>query len=363
MVMRALVALLATALAQLAVAQSATVTVTGYGQNRQQAVMDAQRTAVESGLGAAVEARTLVRDFIIESDLIRSVSSGVVTSSEILSARQDEAGLWSVTIRADVDADQLKGNIALMLRQIDSPKSMVIVDPFSSSNSEFARSAHRQLTAALVKEGFEVVNQDVSADLRAEIGSLMDVSAAGRSAARMALRFDADVAWMVVVRERPASAGYGLSQYTVDVACQVLSAASGRVFADAEISVNGVDAGDAARRAGSMLAEQLLDQVKISFADLAQEGNRYTVRLWGISSYRQARSFRSVLVGLPGFSSVKQNAIALDETTEKSFVDLSLIFKGTTEELIDQVFDSAKADSLQRLDLRLQRATQIEFQL
>ncbi|MEM7359200.1 MAG: hypothetical protein AAF431_08895 [Pseudomonadota bacterium] len=344
-------------------AESTTINASGSGATLQQALNNAQRSAVESALGVYLESQTLVKNYIVESDQIFSISEGVVSKYDVVRQTQGADGEWVVDIRAVVSGDKLQGNITLLLRQIDNPKSMVIVDPAARSRSEFSRQAHREINAALLAEGFEVINQDISVELRAEVADLMDVNQVGQTAAKMALRYNADVAWMVEVQESQQTS-YGVTETVVEVGCQVISAASGQIFADAQIRVSGLTPQEAAVKAGKQLAAQLVNNVKIQFANLAQQGNRYSVRLWGIDSYRQARGLRRTLEGIRGFSDVKQNAIALDsDSTAQNFVDLSVVFKGTTDQLIDQVFDNADPNLFKTLDLRLQRATQIEFQL
>ena len=138
---------------------------------------------------------------------------------------------------------------------------------------------------------------------------------------------------------------------------------SGRIFADTTVTARGINAADAARKAGKQLSEELINLVKVQFADMAQQGSQYAVRLWGLDSYRQARDFRKVLSSLAGVDQVKQNSIALDGDRNDNFVDLSLAFKGNANALIDLVFDNATGSSLESLDLRMQRADQIDFEL
>ena len=61
---------------------------------------------------------------------------------------------------------------------------------------------------------------------------------------------------------------------------------------------------------------------------------------------------------------MKQNAIVLDsDSTALIFVGLSGVFKDTTDQLIDKVFDNADPDLFKTLNLWLQPTTQVEFQL
>ncbi len=168
---------------------------------------------------------------------------------------------------------------------------------------------------------------------------------------------------MVEVSERQGSESYGLRDVIIDAACQVVAATSGEIFADTIVTARGVNAASAAKKAGEKLSGELINLVKIQFADIAQQGSEYALRLWGLESYRQARDFKKALQGVAGIEKIKQNSIVLDGSPNTNFVELSLTFKGSANDLIDLVFDGVDAESLNDLDLRLQRADQIEFEL
>tara|TARA_S200000501_G_scaffold298581_1_gene285143 strand:+ start:269 stop:751 length:483 start_codon:yes stop_codon:yes gene_type:complete len=104
----------------------------------------------------------------------------------------------------------------------------------------------------------------------------MDVNQVGQTAAKMALKYNADVAFLVEVQESQQT-NYGVAETIVEVGCQVISAASGQIFTDAQIRVSGLTAQKAAVKAGQQLAQRLVNNVKIQFANLAHQGNRYSV--------------------------------------------------------------------------------------
>lgn len=345
-----------------AIAKQATVKTTGSGETKLKAVDDAQRNAIEQELGVLLESKTYVKDFIVESDRIFTVSEGVIVSYKVLEESKDNAGLWLVTIEAIVDDDKLNGNIQMMLHKLDNPKSMVIVDPYSATLSPFARSAHRQINSLLVQKMFEVVNPDITEQLHSEVHEMMKVNTLNQAAAKLALQYNADVAWMVVVKSAKGEKLYGVQDYVAIVGCQVVAATTGRIFADEEIRVHGVDEQDAAQKAGKQIADMLIDRVRVQFATLAQAGNQYTVRLWGIGSYKDARAFRTAITTISGFSDVKQNTLAVDKGAESNFVELSVNFRGSIDELIDKVMDQLeRTPGFESLDLKLQRAGQAEF--
>lgn len=341
---------------------TAQVVATGEGDSRRLAVRDAQRSAIEEGLGVALHSESYLKDFMLQSDRVRAISSGVVTEFDVLEESQQE-DWWTVRIRAAVDSDRLEGNIRLLLEQLDNPVSMVIVDPYGKNNSDFTRSIHRQLNQHLVNNGFKVVNPDVSQQLRQEISRMMADEGPVSAASRLGAMHNADVTWMVEVSERQGSESYGLRDVIIDAACQVVAATSGEIFADTIVTARGVNAASAAKKAGEKLSGELINLVKIQFADIAQQGSEYALRLWGLESYRQARDFKKALQGVAGIEKIKQNSIVLDGSPNTNFVELSLTFKGSANDLIDLVFDGVDAESLNDLDLRLQRADQIEFEL
>ena len=90
----------------------------------------------------------------------------------------------------------------------------------------------------------------------------MDVNQVGQTAAKMALKYNADVAFLVEVQESQQT-NYGVTETIVEVGCQVISAASGQIFADAQIRVSGLTAQKAAVKAGQQLAQRLVNNVKI----------------------------------------------------------------------------------------------------
>ena len=343
-------------------AMTAQVVATGEGDSRLLAIRDAQRSAIEEGLGVALHSETYLKDFMLQSDRVRAISSGVVTEFDVLEESQQE-NWWTVRIRAAVDSDRLEGNIRLLLEQLDNPVSMVVVDPYGKNNSDFTRSIHRQLNQHLVNSGFKVVNPEVSQQLRREISRMMSDEGSVPAASRLAAMHNADVTWVVEVSERQGAESYGVRDVIIDAACQVVAATSGEIFADTTVTARGINAAAAAKKAGEQLSSELVNLVKIQFADMAQQGSEYALRLWGLDSYRQARDFKKALQGVAGIEKIKQNSIVLDGSPNTNFVELSLTFKGSANDLIDQVFDGVTAESLNNLDLRLQRADQIEFEL
>ena len=90
-------------IAVLNIAEAKEVTVDGVGMDRESALKDARRNAVEEVIGVFVDSRTLTQNSIVELDTIYVKSSGFIGKVEILSEGMDN-GLYK--IRATINVDQ-----------------------------------------------------------------------------------------------------------------------------------------------------------------------------------------------------------------------------------------------------------------
>lgn len=109
-------------------ASAQVVVVDGTGTDRESAVQDAMRRAVEVVVGTFVDSKTLIERSQVVSDEIYAKSEGFARNVEILSARES-AGLYTVSARIDVDTspdsalmDRLK-----MVMALNDPRIAVIV--------------------------------------------------------------------------------------------------------------------------------------------------------------------------------------------------------------------------------------------
>ncbi|MCB1644613.1 MAG: hypothetical protein KDI36_04130 [Pseudomonadales bacterium] len=344
-----------------ALANSIAVDVSGYGTTRDQALGDAQRAAVESGLGSAITTESYVKDFVLQSDRVHSISSGVVKSFTI--TKEDfKDGMWEVYIHAIVDENKLNGNINTLLSQIDNPVSVITISPVQRGLSTQAAAARTQLSQQLLKQGFKIISQDISAELREDVASIMDVAMYTKTAASLALKHNAEVVWLLSLTETKGAVTYGVQDMIANITCQVVNTTTGDIFAEAIVSGHGLNIDKAIGKGVEELAAELVNQVKVRFADQAQQGSVFTIRLWKVPGYRLVRDFKKALTQLPGVRNIKQVSIALEDDPESSFVEFSLGYRGTSGELLDGIYDQLP-DSLESLDVRLQKGNQLELEL
>ncbi|MDX8389499.1 MAG: hypothetical protein R8M38_03320 [Mariprofundaceae bacterium] len=73
------------------------------------AVVDAQRNLLETTKGVRVQSKTLVKDFVVESDLIRTTVEGVVKGALLLDKSHDEDGSCRVMLGFSLSGDLASG--------------------------------------------------------------------------------------------------------------------------------------------------------------------------------------------------------------------------------------------------------------
>ena len=104
------------------------VMVDGIGVDKDSAMRDASRNAVEQVVGTLVNAQTLVSNAMVQLDEIYTKSQGFVTGIEVLSQR-NEGGMLRIKARVDVNTDpdaQLMSRLN-MIMMLNDPRIAVVI--------------------------------------------------------------------------------------------------------------------------------------------------------------------------------------------------------------------------------------------
>ena len=142
------------------------VTVEGVGSTREEAIKNAERTAVEQVVGAFVDSQTLVEDAMVKLDEIYTHAQGYVSGVKILSEGQSN-GLYRVAAQMNVSDEPNSALISQLetVMRLNDPRITVIMlrDNAVGVHDELAESA---LNAKLLTVGFNhVVDADIVANL------------------------------------------------------------------------------------------------------------------------------------------------------------------------------------------------------
>jgi hypothetical protein len=119
---------------------------------REEALVDAQRNALEQVLGVQIKAQTAVQDFMLADDTILSMVSGYVKSSKILSEKTEKEFLV-IEAQVEVSKEITPEAAGKLLRNFSC-----VVGFFSETDGKevYDDRLTNQLVAKLVKGGFDV---------------------------------------------------------------------------------------------------------------------------------------------------------------------------------------------------------------
>ncbi len=149
--------------------EAKTVKVTAEGYNREDALKQALRKALEQGAGLQIAGYSQVENFALVRDTIYSRAAGIVREYRILREAEVAAGGWQVTIEATVRPSAVAetwGEVQNLLDQIGRPKIMVWIDEKIDGQIEAQSVVESRIEEMFVKAGFDLVAREAVEDLR-----------------------------------------------------------------------------------------------------------------------------------------------------------------------------------------------------
>ena len=162
------------------------VTVTAEGYNRDDALKQALRKALEKGAGVEIAAQSQVRDFALIRDTIYSRASGIVSEYNVLKEEKIAGGLWAVMVEAVVRPDAVArtwGEVQNVLGQIGRPKIMVWIDEKIDGRQQNESIVAGRIEQMFLKAGFELVERKAVDEVRRrETGDALDEKDAAKLA-------------------------------------------------------------------------------------------------------------------------------------------------------------------------------------
>jgi hypothetical protein len=149
--------------------EAKTVTVTAEGYNRDDALKQALRKALELGAGTQIAGFSTVENYALARDTIYSRAAGIVREFKVLSEKEIAHGDWEVTIEATVRPDavaQTWGEVQNVLDQIGRPKIMLWIDEEIDGQRQEHSIVETSLAEMYTKVGFDLVAREAVEDLR-----------------------------------------------------------------------------------------------------------------------------------------------------------------------------------------------------
>ena len=216
--------------------QSTTVLGSGMALNKDAAIEQAKRDAVEQGLGAVIASETVVKNAAVFSDNIYSKAQGFVKTFEIVSENQDSDGLWTVEIRAEVTEildEILKNEVAMqtLLNSMNRPRIMFLVREENLIDNTPTDFVETKLLSMFYKAGFDVVDRQLVSALKGEKDYDQALTGNVSAAAKIAGSLGADI--IVIGTAKISSGGKVYNMYSgqADINGKIVRVDTGEILA------------------------------------------------------------------------------------------------------------------------------------
>lgn len=234
----------AAAPAQPSAAEVKTVTVTAEGYNRDDALKQALRKALEQGGGVQLAGYSQVENYALVRDTIYSRAAGIVRDYRILQEGEIANGLWAVTIEATVRPSavaEMWGEVQNVLDQLGRPKLMVWIDERIDGQPEPHSMVESRIEEMFVKAGFDLVSRAAVEDIRRRESA----EAQGEKNAAKLARLAKDAGAHILIRGSANADRAGIENlygtpaafYNCDVQAKVYYTDSGRLLTSESIPV------------------------------------------------------------------------------------------------------------------------------
>ncbi|MCX6641292.1 MAG: hypothetical protein NTW14_12585 [bacterium] len=229
-----LVCLLATfALAQ----NTQKVTASGIGMDRNAALDDARRNAIEQGLGVALSSHSVAANFQLLSDNIYSRADGFVTSYNLLKDERLDTGQWQVTIEASVTKmlDQVLADQAavdILLEMVGRPRLMFLIDEQISFDWYRRDSGlvETVLMQTFFEKNFNIVDREQIAQIRNKDLARQAATGDAEAVQNLGRMFKAECIIVGNASAARNSGGYGMASVRADINVKAIRVDTGELL-------------------------------------------------------------------------------------------------------------------------------------
>ncbi len=139
------------------------VSINGSGMDKDDAVRDAMRNAVEKGAGTFIYSQSQTRDFVLIKDTVLARSAGFIQSHEVIWGKYMDDGTCSVRIKAIVSIKGVEdtwGVVTTFLKQMGRPKIMVFIREKIDRSLVEDSTVQTRIENLLLKSGFLLVRKE-----------------------------------------------------------------------------------------------------------------------------------------------------------------------------------------------------------
>ncbi len=310
------------------------------------AIRQAQRAAVEEGVGVFIHSETESSNYVLQKDKILAKTSGYVTSYKIVeeSSKQND---FFVKIEATVSLDKIKDDLMAMkilLESMERPKLMVLVEEdYIDMKKPNMRIAETELNSQLAAKGFELVDKAQVEEVKEQNKARQALAGNLDAASSLGLMFGAQyviIGKAVAQDVGEAIAGTGMRSVQASLQLKVIQSQSGILLGS--VVKNGVAAHISPLTGATVAIKNtvgkatdgyLVDTITNSFQDYLNNGTPLKLHISGVKSFPQYKTITEEIETIKTIVSSKKEGW----NKAGGLLVLDLRFKGTSEELAEQI--------------------------
>ena len=277
---------------------------------KDQALMAAQRAALEKAVGVYITGQTIVQNAAVIEENIFSRTVGYIRDFKILSETEDgefyKTKIFAKIKLSDVKKDLDGLGLLIKTKKVGNPRVMVLIDEEIDGVPSTAGNAETALINQLLDKGYKVVDREQTKNIRADERAKLTSAGSDKEIALIGSKFEADViiAGKIISKFNTDQDLAGLISYRSSINAKVVKAATGEVILTSSRTGSGVDitkemaAGNSITKIAKSLGDELVPQI----ATKLYEGANVVVTVAGIQTINKLEEFNKILRGFDGVS-------------------------------------------------------------
>ena len=326
--------------------ENSVVTVEGYGNTREEALLYARREAVAQGVGVLLTSETEVNNFILQKDVVLTKIMGSVKKVTILEERYEDKDTYYIKIKAVISEESIKRDLMalqILLSSMDYPRILVLLKDDPNNQASVI------VTDYFLTKGFPVVDPStvLSHSGMDEKGLAQILSSSPGSIAQIGKSNGADFVVTGTVEANPVNSDLisssGLQSYRTTIMARIISCKSGRILASksagssaAHLSLGSARANSTAKAAEKLMDQKLFDQLISAFQNSVNNGFPLQITISNVTSYALQKEIHKLIKNLDTISLHKRGF------ADKK-LNLEVIYKFNSDNFCDRVDGIATA--------------------
>jgi hypothetical protein len=322
---------------------------TGEGPNRDPALVNAMRHAVEQHYGVFIASSSIVIDSQLKEDKILSHSRGYITRYDVIREGGVDGG-YSITINAQVDTKVLKDDIdslTVLRKVVGNPRILVAFSQKGEGaqnfkNKDFIDEIYNGIVESLTDKQFRVVDKNAADNFARQLAETNEIDTHLNKAADYGLRYNAEYTLLFTVSGEVVNGGSGDKRVKLRIKTRLIDNSRALEITNKVIEESGSATTMAnalervARDGGKRVVDPMLDSIRKNWMDMQQNGALYTVVIDGVNDAEEIGRFTHMFERFPLVNDAKEVESGGGKTTFEA------TYKGKRDQLDRDVVRAAR---------------------